>query len=186
MQDARTCVTNYGRVSTDNGQRRNGDCSDRNLPNLVAIFNMLILLEHWLSPPPHATRSVVTWETNLKDLWNFCPFMFYLPRITVKPFPSSQPPFEQFCYIFYTSVLFKKWKILGTMSLVSNHFKRLDHIFYNHPGMSFNLMINVHLISSIPVLTLQSRVYYTRTTVVQFPLNLYLFWCFAKRALVES
>jgi len=136
-------------------------------------------------PPPqpfHATRSVVTCETNLEGFRNFSPFIFYLPRITVKPFPSSQSPFEQLCYIFYTPVLFKKWKILGTMFLVSNPFKRLDHIFYNQPGLSLNLMINVHLISIIPVLNLQSRVYYTRTTVVQFPLNLYLFWCFADRA----
>ena len=166
MQDAWTCVTNYGRVSTDNGQRRNWDCSDRYLPNLVAIFNMLTLLEHWLflppphSPPlPHAASSVVTWETNFKGLRNFCPFILYLPRITVQPFPSSQPSFEQFSYVFYTPVLFKKkWKSLGTMFLVSIPFKRLGHIFYKHPGPSFNLMTNVHFISLILVLTLQCRV----------------------------
>jgi hypothetical protein len=38
----------------------------------------------------------------------FFPFYILPSRITAKPFPSSRPPFELFCYIFYTTVFCKK------------------------------------------------------------------------------
>jgi len=93
----------------------------------------------------------------------------------VNTFASSQPPFERFCFVFYTPVLCKELKDSEDDVLVSSPYKRFDHIFDNHPRLSFNLLTTVHLMSLILVLYLQFPVYYMHTTVVKFPLILYLF-----------